>query len=176
MIFNLFSNLNFSKTTWVFITITIFYIIFRNFMSEEFTEIDSIENKSMENNSTEDSMVNDQIETDSIETDSKETDLMENFSENNKKIKIYNFNTEWCGYSKRFQPTWDKFEKNNKNKKIDIVDVKCDDDKNKVLCEKYEIPGFPSVIADTGKHVVEYNGDRSYEDLIKFSASLESSS
>ena len=27
----------------------------------------------------------------------------------NSRLKIFNFNTEWCGWSKRFQPEWDKF-------------------------------------------------------------------
>jgi hypothetical protein len=32
----------------------------------------------------------------------------ENFTDE-KKIKVYNFNTTWCGWSKKFQPEWDKF-------------------------------------------------------------------
>lgn len=82
-----------------------------------------------------------------------------------KVAKILNFNTSWCGWSKKFQPEWDKFSDyvNNTNLPLNIkaVDVKCDVDSNKGLCEKYEIPGFPSVVIvmSDGSHF-NYEGER----------------
>ena len=29
----------------------------------------------------------------------------------NKNIKVYNFNTLWCGYSRQFQPAFDEFKR-----------------------------------------------------------------
>ena len=49
---------------------------------------------------------------------------------NNIKIKIYNFNTTWCGHSLKFQPIWDLFIKSlNKSDNIVAYDVKCNDNK-----------------------------------------------
>ena len=42
------------------------------------------------------------------------TCMKETFSET-PKVKVFNFNTKWCGYSTRFQPEWNKFEKECKN-------------------------------------------------------------
>ena len=32
-------------------------------------------------------------------------------NKNSNLVKVYNFNTSWCGYSIRFKPEWDKFQK-----------------------------------------------------------------
>jgi len=88
---------------------------------------------------------------------------------NNNKTKIYNFNTSWCGYSVRFQPVWDKFANSFNDSNIDIIDVKCDDDNNKDLCQKYDIPGYPSVVKVTSSNkVIDYEGPRTIEGLINF--------
>lgn len=96
----------------------------------------------------------------------------EKFSDND--IKIYNFNTDWCGYSKRFQKTWDEFitysQKNMMN--IKAIDVKCDDSKNKELCKKYPVPGYPTVVAVVNNISKIYDGPRTVSDLTKFAKSL----
>lgn len=83
----------------------------------------------------------------------------------NNKIKVYNFNTLWCGYSRQFQPNWDKFADINDDSEVEIKDVKCDNQTNKELCGKYSIPGFPTVLFVKGDKIAEYSGDRSVEDL-----------
>jgi protein disulfide-isomerase A6 len=91
-----------------------------------------------------------------------------NTNNDNTNTKIYNFNTSWCGYSLRFQPVWDEFaSKNNGN--VEIIDVKCDNDSNKDLCNKYDIPGFPSVLKVNSNKITLYNGPRTVEGLINFS-------
>jgi thiol-disulfide isomerase/thioredoxin len=81
------------------------------------------------------------------------------------KLKIYNFNTSWCGYSKDFQPIWDKFQKKNQNNSnVKIMDVKCDDDTQE-LCKQYDIPGYPSVIFHKGNEIVDYQGERTIEGM-----------
>lgn len=80
---------------------------------------------------------------------------------------IYNFNTEWCGYSKKFQPIWDEFSK-KMNNSIKVMDIKCDDDSNKELCNRYDIPGFPSVVLVQNDNVTNYNGPRTVAGLLAF--------
>lgn len=86
-------------------------------------------------------------------------------NEKDNMIKVYNFNTLWCGYSRQFQPNWDKFADMNDDSDVEIVDVKCDNETNKELCGKYSIPGFPTVLFVKGDKIAEYSGDRSVEDL-----------
>jgi thioredoxin-like negative regulator of GroEL len=80
---------------------------------------------------------------------------------------IYNFNTEWCGYSKQFQPIWDEFSK-KVNNSVQVMDIKCDDDTNKELCNRYDIPGFPSVVLVENDNVTNFNGPRTVDGLIEF--------
>jgi hypothetical protein len=88
------------------------------------------------------------------------------------KVKIYNFNTSWCGWSKKFQPEWDKFSEKVKgdlvlSSKFDVRDIKCDDHSNTEMCEQYNIEGFPSVvIIDVDGSVMPYKGDRTSGALI----------
>tara|TARA_B110000879_G_C10812160_1_gene370805 strand:+ start:40 stop:477 length:438 start_codon:yes stop_codon:yes gene_type:complete len=90
------------------------------------------------------------------------------FEISNDKIKAYNFNTSWCGFSKDFQPNWNTFSKNNNDSNVDIIDVKCDDDSNqdsKRLCQKYPVRGYPTILFVKGENVAEYSGDRTPKDI-----------
>lgn len=97
----------------------------------------------------------------------------ENFDSSNdkkmKKFKVYNFNTSWCGWSKRFQPEWDAFTvacKTSKN--IETVDVKCDDDNNKDVCNKYNVPGYPYVIVEVDGDPRPYDGERTSDAIMGY--------
>jgi thiol-disulfide isomerase/thioredoxin len=85
-------------------------------------------------------------------------------------IKVYNFNTSWCGYSVRFQPEWDKFEKEINsidNLSIQAFDIKCDNINNKQICNDYEISGFPTIIIEKDGKKINYNGVRTTEAIIE---------
>lgn len=86
------------------------------------------------------------------------------------KIKAYNFNTSWCGYSRAFQENWDKFNQSNNDKDVEIIDVKCDDENNSIskqLCKQYPVRGYPTVLFVKGENVAEYSGNREPDDLEK---------
>ena len=79
---------------------------------------------------------------------------------------IYNFNTEWCGYSKMFEPTWTEFTNSLKiQDNVKAINVKCDNDANKTLCEKYKIPGYPSIVIVSGQSYKLYDGLRTVDAL-----------
>jgi len=91
----------------------------------------------------------------------------ENFNAiNDTKIKVYNFNTTWCGYSIKFQPIWDSFSKSLENSdNIVAYDVKCDDNKNQKLVERYYVEGYPTIIIDYGDKFIKYSGPRTVNGL-----------
>ena len=80
--------------------------------------------------------------------------------------RIINFNTEWCGYSKQFKPVWDEFSKLMRGRNIQVIDKKCDVDKD--FCKKNEIMGYPTVILFLENEKIPYNGPRKVESLINF--------
>lgn len=89
----------------------------------------------------------------------------------------YNFNTEWCGFSRQFQSVWDEFSSSCGSIGVKAVDVKCDDDNNaesKSLCEQYRnnIPGFPTVLFVKEEQLIEYRGSRTKDALMEFASSL----
>jgi thiol-disulfide isomerase/thioredoxin len=87
----------------------------------------------------------------------------------NIKISIYNFNTSWCKYSRDFEPEWNIFVNSIKNSDgIRAIDVKCDNDQNKDLCKKYDIPGYPSIVIETENRIEIYNGPRDALSLRKY--------
>lgn len=91
-------------------------------------------------------------------------------NKNSNLIKVYNFNTSWCGYSVRFQPEWKKFENEIKlinNLSIQAFDIKCDNINNKQMCNDYEIPGFPTIIIEKDGKKINYNGHRTTEAIIE---------
>ncbi len=102
-----------------------------------------------------------------IDTRPPKNMILSNDVDNNNTL-IYNFNTKWCGYSLKFQPTWDKFTENNKNPNVKIIDVKCDKSENDDLCNRYPVEGFPTVLKVKGTTVIPYNGPRSLEGLQEF--------
>ena len=53
-------------------------------------------------------------------------------------------------------------------KNIEIIEIKCDLDQNKDLCERYEIDGYPSIKLIQGNKIYTYDGDRSLEDMKAF--------
>ncbi len=86
-----------------------------------------------------------------------------------KKVKFYNFNTRWCYYSKILVPEWNKLTKYYKNNKsVQIIDIKCDDKKNKKICNQFGIKKYPTLIKVKGGKQVQYNGERKLKNFVDF--------
>jgi thiol-disulfide isomerase/thioredoxin len=94
----------------------------------------------------------------------------EEFTESQNTIKVFNFNTEWCGWSKRFQPEWNKLSEmvaaDPTLSHIQAIDVKCDEDENKQMCEDYKVPGFPYVVVEKNNVQTPYNGERTADAIL----------
>ena len=101
------------------------------------------------------------------------------------RITLYNFNTLWCGHSRRFNPEWaqlDKLFKDENINDVDVIDVKCDDthenvkrEANNKLAEKYKVPGFPYVvIVDYYNNAYPYTGPRKAQDIVNHVKELQS--
>ena len=115
---------------------------------------------------------------------SEDVQTEENFG-NHEKIKAYNFNTSWCGYSIQFQPEWNKFMEKANELNIEIYDVKCDNNDNESLCKQYGnmvlpgqdeevLRGFPTVVftVPDKQYPIVYNGSRDVNSLVEFTKSL----
>jgi thiol-disulfide isomerase/thioredoxin len=105
------------------------------------------------------------------ETVSDAQSSMENFVNTNNKVKVYNFNTSWCGWSVRFQPEWNKFQDAVKSNvslsNVDAFDIKCDKPENEEVCKEFDIQGFPTVIIEANGKRGLYKGPRESKDLIE---------
>ena len=91
------------------------------------------------------------------------------------KLKICLFYATWCPHCEKyldsnvFMATYDELKKQNKYENVTFAQI--DYEKNKGMAEKYNISGFPSIVAVTadGALLTHFNGDRSSKkDLIEF--------
>ena len=52
---------------------------------------------------------------------------------------------------------------------VDIIDMKCDDDKNKKKCASSGVRGYPTIRGiDKNGNVVDYDGARDYNSICKW--------
>jgi thiol-disulfide isomerase/thioredoxin len=106
--------------------------------------------------------------------------LNEKFDDNkllNKKIILYH--TDWCGYCKRFIPTWEELKLDVElGNIVNFIDVNMtNEDKNITgdlnsddlnIVNNVEIQGFPTIkLLHNGK-IIDYNGKREKNDIIDF--------
>ena len=85
---------------------------------------------------------------------------------------LYFFYTNWCGFSKKAMPEWEKLEKKLKGEgyfgktHVNAIAVDCETDRAK--CTLYEIEGYPTVILETKSGLFEYNKGVTYSNMVSF--------
>ena len=109
----------------------------------------------------------------------KKTSSLESFADHSSggtKVRAVNYWANWCGWSNKFKPEWDKFAEGCKNKKeYEVVDYDCGNDKDtdvQAKCRASGVPGFPSVKIeytdkDGKEQSIDYNGERTEAALMK---------
>lgn len=77
------------------------------------------------------------------------------------------FYAEWCGYCKKFKPVFNQAKKqmDNSNKKVRLVSVDCD--VNKELSKQYEVNGYPTIILIRDGEETVLEAERNYEGFMK---------
>lgn len=84
---------------------------------------------------------------------------------NKKTLGVYY--ADWCGYSRQFLQQLDNSLKNELNKEnIEVKLIDCEKDKN--MCAKYNIEGFPTLLVHKNDKVILYNGQRDNKSIVDF--------
>ena len=72
------------------------------------------------------------------------------------KIKLIFFNSSWCFWSKKLLPILNEI-KNDKN--IEVIEIKCDLNINKKICDKYKIYEYPTIKLINNDKIIDYTDD-----------------
>ena len=77
------------------------------------------------------------------------------------------FHAEWCGYCKRFMPTWKEAKSTLQNNNVVLKDYEADE--NADIMKANNVSGYPTLkLFKADGEVVNYEGDRSLGDLQRF--------
>ncbi len=85
--------------------------------------------------------------------------------------KLCFFYMNGCGWCDRFMPTWNKLKEKNICK---LYECESSNQNNSIEAKQIEqqlnteISSYPSIFLEVGGKYKEYEGDRSYEDVVKF--------
>lgn len=91
---------------------------------------------------------------------------IESFNQKNKKVEVILFYTEWCKFSQKMLPIWEKVTKAFNSKPINFIKYDCDKNENK--CKEYEINYLPTIYLIKNNTKLKYTDDISYEQLGEF--------
>ena len=89
---------------------------------------------------------------------------IEKFRTNN--IKVLLFYTNWCKYSQKMLPEWEKTIKGFNSKPIDFIKYDCDELPDK--CKQYEIKYLPTIYVIKNGKKFKYTDDIDYNQLGTF--------
>lgn len=85
----------------------------------------------------------------------------EDLVDNNKILLLYYLPT--CGHCKEFMPVW-----NNIKSGLPITTKEINCSENNELCNRDNIEGVPTIRLVTSNKVIEYDGNRDYENIVNF--------
>ncbi len=73
---------------------------------------------------------------------------------------------EWCPHCKVVKPEWEKLQKDDELKMVEIKKVNCEE--NEDVVNELGIEGFPTILYTKNGKVEPYNGEREYEEFKQF--------
>jgi hypothetical protein len=87
--------------------------------------------------------------------------------------KFYFFHASWCGWCKKAWPHWKEFRKLFDNRKVtyggkNVKLIEVDADKDKDMCKKFNIEGYPSFRLTSSGKTMEYKGGPSVDKFREF--------
>jgi len=85
----------------------------------------------------------------------------------NKKITLFYMNG--CYYCDEFLPTWEHLKESHELQKLSVVceEVERGNLNNVKGIEKYDVSAFPTIYIEVGDQIIQYNGNRSFDDILK---------
>jgi len=99
-----------------------------------------------------------------------------NSNSGNKQCKVTMVWADWCGFSKKAKPEWDKLVNNPDNKVIDGCDVTYVDAEEKVspdIIKKFQTNGFPTYYCEMDGKVEEFNSIKEPDMLKKIKDAIK---
>lgn len=85
---------------------------------------------------------------------------------------LYFFYTDWCGFSQKAMPEWEKLEKALKETPIfgttEVKAVRVDAEEDRATSMLYEVHGYPTIKLETSSILRDYEGKRTADALLQF--------
>jgi thiol-disulfide isomerase/thioredoxin len=85
---------------------------------------------------------------------------------------LYFFYTNWCGFSQKAMPEWDKLEKKLKREsyfgKTHVKAIPVDCEAERAKCTLYDVQGYPTVVLETKSGLSEFRQKVTYSNLMTF--------
>jgi thiol-disulfide isomerase/thioredoxin len=86
--------------------------------------------------------------------------------------RLYFFYTEWCGWSQKAMPEWEKLEQDLKQVsrfgKTHVTPVRVNAEEDRETAMLYEIEAFPTIVLETSDGLYSYDKVPKAEGLVAF--------
>ena len=88
------------------------------------------------------------------------------------KARLYFFYTDWCGWSQKTMPEWEKLEGALRETPYfgttEITPVRVNADEDRATAQLYEVDSYPRVLLETSDSLREFKGKRTSDGLLEF--------
>lgn len=81
---------------------------------------------------------------------------------------LYFFYTNWCGFSKKAMPEWEKLKDDLYFGKTHVKPIAVDCETDQATCSLYDIQGYPTVILETKSGLTELSKQVTHANLMSF--------
>ena len=81
---------------------------------------------------------------------------------------LYFFYTNWCGFSQKAMPEWEKLKDDLYFGKTHVKPIPVDCEKDQATCSLYDVQGYPHVVLETKSGLTEFSKQVTYANLMAF--------